>query len=231
MGGNMSSIGRGTIVIVEDTGVVCMAYEAMFSSMGYTVLKTVDNYSGAKQILKEYQPDICTLDLRIRPAPGASASLLTYPQICSLLTASPKTAICVMTEVDSTANIEVVLSAGVKGFFTKTFEPSELATCFEYLVKGKSYYQQCIASTKVSSVAQRRAQHNTEGSPFDSLTSAQKVVCADILAGFDPSEIARRRNLAQATVSRYRQRIRDIVGVANDVQLVYQAQRYGFCED
>lgn len=221
---------KKTIIIVEDAGVVCMAYEAMFASMGFEVLQVVDNYVDANQALRDCKPDICTLDLRIRLSPGANASLLNYAQIRNIMNTSPETAVCAITESDSLTNIELVLAAGVQGFFTKTFDPKELAMCFNHIMRGDTYYQQSIASTKVLTIAQRRMQKKTSGSPFKSLSPTLAAVCGDILYGMSVSDIAKRRNLSPSTISRYRQKIRDLLGVENDVQLVYKAQCYGFID-
>lgn len=220
---------KPTIIIIEDAVMLARTFGTLFPTIGYEVLQTVDNFRDAKRALAQHRPTIATLDLRIRLAPGELPQNMTTGEMRTLCSASPTTKICALTESEQSEAIDGALSAGVSGYLTKAASLDEISACFRSLIDGRPYYQASLATTIIPEVYARRALNAAgDRSPFEILTDQQRRVCADILDGLQPSQIATRRNLTESTVSRYRQRIRAIVGVENDVQLLRAAQRHGF---
>jgi DNA-binding NarL/FixJ family response regulator len=220
---------KPTIIIIEDAMMLAKTYSTLFPSIGYEVIQAVDNFKDAKRALAQHQPTLATLDLRIRIAPGELPQSMTAGEMRSLRNASPSTRFCALTEAEECQAIDAALSAGIAGYLTKAASLEEISACFSALREGRPYYQASLATTIVPEVYARRAINSAgDRSPFDVLTEQQRRVCADILDGLQPCQIASRRNLTESTVSRYRQRIRAVVGVQNDIQLLRAALRHGF---
>lgn len=208
---------------------VAKTFAAHFPTIGYEVVQICDNFRDAKSALATLRPTLATLDLRIRFAPGEPPQNLTTGDIRALCSASPTTRICALTESESPHSVEAALAGGLAGYLTKGTSLDETRVCFQTLMSGRPYYQASLATSVIPEVFARRSQYQLGSrSPFDALTDQQRRVCADLLDGLEPSEIARRRNLSESTVARYRSRIRAMVGVENDVQLLRAAQRHGF---
>jgi DNA-binding NarL/FixJ family response regulator len=114
------------------------------------------------------------------------------------------------------------LKAGASGFVAKGSAESELLTAVAKALSGGIYVSAALAESLATSVAKGAGEH-----PHESLSTREFEVFRMILAGKSGKEIAAQLSLSFKTVSTYRTRILQKVGVSSTSALVQYAAREG----
>jgi two-component system, NarL family, invasion response regulator UvrY len=119
-----------------------------------------------------------------------------------------------------------VHDAGAVGFLTKGCPARELLDAVRAVHRGLPYVDAKLAQRRM--VAGWRG---TRSTPFEQLSGREMQVTLMILDGRRNHEIAEALGLNQKTVSTYRQRIFEKLGVGTDVDLTRLAYRHGLIEE
>ncbi len=114
------------------------------------------------------------------------------------------------------------LKAGASGFVTKGSAQNEVATAAAKALSGGIYVSAALAESLATSLAKGQGEH-----PHESLSAREFEVFRMILAGKSGKEIAAQLSLSFKTVSTYRTRILQKVGVSSTSALVQYAAREG----
>jgi two-component system invasion response regulator UvrY len=110
------------------------------------------------------------------------------------------------------------LKAGASGYLTKESTPNELITAVRKVSEGKKYVS--------ASLAERLASHlevKAGGSLHESLSDREYEVMCMIASGKPVKEIAEDLLLSVKTISTYRARIMEKMGMKNNAQLTHYA--------
>lgn len=110
------------------------------------------------------------------------------------------------------------LKAGASGYLTKESTPNELIEAIRKVSGGKKYVS--------SSLAERLANHleaRSEDSPHESLSDREYEVLCMIASGKSVKEISLELHLSDKTISTYRTRILEKMGLKNNAQLIHYA--------
>ncbi|MGH8397824.1 MAG: UvrY/SirA/GacA family response regulator transcription factor [Gammaproteobacteria bacterium] len=119
-----------------------------------------------------------------------------------------------------------LMEAGAHGYLTKDCAAEEIVTAIRQVHAGKRYI--------TSDIAQQLALAKVggeSGSPFDQLSQRETQVMLMITGGQSPQTIADKLHLSPKTVSTYRTRLFQKLGVNNAVELTRLALRYGIIEE
>lgn len=108
-----------------------------------------------------------------------------------------------------------VLKAGAAGYLNKTSATRELITAIERILAGKKYITPEIAEKLIDSPGQKK--------PHETLSKREFEIFNLMVAGKGLSEISGLLSLAISTVSTYRSRILDKLGVSNNADLLRYA--------
>jgi two-component system invasion response regulator UvrY len=119
-----------------------------------------------------------------------------------------------------------LMEAGASGYLTKDTAEDEIVTAIRRVHAGERY----IAAEIARQLA-LQAVNRTAGSPFDQLSAREMQVMIMATKGHSVQEISDKLNLSPKTVSTYRSRLFEKLGVANDVELTRLALRYGVIEE
>ena len=118
-----------------------------------------------------------------------------------------------------------LLAAGVDGFISKLCSPEELVKGLSVVRDGGRYV--------CTDVAQRLANNlfpQQKKSPFEDLSNRELQVMMMSIEGLKVQDISQRLCLSPKTVSTYRYRLFDKLGVRGEVELTHLAFRYGLVE-
>jgi len=107
------------------------------------------------------------------------------------------------------------LKAGVAGYLNKESAPEQLVPAIERVVAGGRYISPALAETLAATVG-----GDTDALPHESLSDREFTVLLRIGAGRSVSEIADELGLSVKTVSTYRARILEKMGMANNADLI-----------
>lgn len=119
-----------------------------------------------------------------------------------------------------------LLEAGASGYLTKDSAGDEIVTAIRRVLAGERYISADIARQLAM-----QAVNKTPASPFDQLSSREMQVMIMATGGHSVQTISDKLHLSPKTVSTYRSRLFDKLGVSNDVELTRLALRYGVIEE
>jgi two-component system, NarL family, invasion response regulator UvrY len=110
-----------------------------------------------------------------------------------------------------------VLKSGASGYMTKDRTPEELINAILMVVSGRKYISPILAQEMASILIE--GTENAQGNLSD---REYRVLCL-IGSGMTNAEIADKLSLSPKTVSTYRTRILQKLGLANDAELIRYA--------
>jgi len=113
------------------------------------------------------------------------------------------------------------LRAGAAGYLTKSAASEQLISAFERIVRGGRYISEAVAERLAVAAA------GDAGAPHDRLSDREFEVMRGIASGESVSEIADRIHLSVKTVSTYRARLLDKMGMTTNAELTRYAIQNG----
>jgi len=153
--------------------------------------------------------DIAILDLNLPDAKGVES-------VTQIHRAAPATRILVLSLHDELAYARQLLRLGAQGYLTKEHATEELISAIERLERGGRY----ISSSMAEHMAQSMLDDNALPG-HEQLGKQEYRVMLQIAAGTRVTDIANTMNLSPKTVSTYRTRIFEKLGVTSNVELAH----------
>ncbi|MGB9428278.1 MAG: UvrY/SirA/GacA family response regulator transcription factor [Gammaproteobacteria bacterium] len=196
----------GIRLILEDTPDVRIAGEA-------------ESGEAAIALCRELKPDVVLMDVSMPGIGGLEATR-------KLLARNPSVKVIVVS-VHATEPYPLrLMEAGAHGYLTKDCAAEEIISAIRQVQAGKRYITAAIAQQ----LALARVGGNAD-SPFEQLSQRETQVMLMITGGQSPQTIADKLHLSPKTVSTYRARLFQKLGVSNAVELTRLALRYGVIEE
>jgi two-component system invasion response regulator UvrY len=119
-----------------------------------------------------------------------------------------------------------LLRAGARGYLTKDSSVQEMVHAIEEVHSGGRYVSPGIAQT----LALSGFPENEDDSPLARLSQREMQVFLMLMRGDKPGDISEKLHLSPKTISTYRNRLYDKLGVRSDAELTRLAMRYGLLE-
>lgn len=204
------------ILLVDNQALVRSGLRRLLDDVeGLTVVAEAASGEETVELARELQPDVVLMDAQI---PGIGALEATRRIARSDLA----TGIVVVTlQVDDPIQSQF-LEAGAAGYLTKHCSVEEIADAVRVVAHGERYISADIARQMALSMLP-----GNEQSPFDRLSQREVQVMMMVAQGQGVHDISERLCLSSKTVSTYRYRLFDKLGVENDVELTRLAIRHG----
>ena len=164
------------------------------------------------------QPDVVLMDLSMPGMGGIEATR-------KLLQHQPDIRIIVVTMHDDELYPQRLLKAGARGYLTKGASVTEIVRAIREVMANRRYLspdvaQQIALSTSSDGIS----------SPFANLSERELQVMMMLMEGCKIGDISDRLCLSPKTVSTYRYRLYDKLGVNNDMELAKLAILHGVVE-
>lgn len=112
---------------------------------------------------------------------------------------------------------KIYLKLGAKGYLTKTSSQDEIINAIKTVIAGNTYY---------TNTGEPYAITNQHNNPFNNLSAREFEIMLHVLRGETVKEIYRQTGLAVSTISTYKTRIQEKLGVNNNMELVSLARIY-----
>ena len=173
-----------------------------------TVIDEVSSVTELLEILKSKKPDVILLDISLPGTSGFEA----LPKIKALY---PEINIIMLSALSEDIYASKCLDAGAMAFLSKESSPEELPQAIKKVMQGKIYIS--------PSFAQKLAVNHMKGSAkssLDNLSQREFEVFVALGAGLSVSEVADRINISVKTVSTYRSRIMEKMGMKKVVDIM-----------
>ena len=117
------------------------------------------------------------------------------------------------------------LKAGASGYLTKQSAPELLVTAIRQVASGKKYLSPAVAQQLAEAISD-----NSEKSPHERITDREYQVLVMIAAGKTLTQVAEQLNLGVATVSTYRARLLEKMGLKSTAELIRYGLEHGLAE-
>jgi two-component system, NarL family, invasion response regulator UvrY len=112
------------------------------------------------------------------------------------------------------------LRAGASGYLTKASAPSQLVDAVQKVVEGGRYISPAVAERLAAIVGS-----DSDLPPHENLSNREYQVTRMLASGKTVSEIAEEMNLSVKTISTYRSRVLEKMGMRTNAELTYYAVR------
>jgi len=120
-----------------------------------------------------------------------------------------------------------LLDAGARGYISKGCPADEMFDAIRAVMRGEHYISNEIARKLTLAKFTNRG----ASSPLSKLPAREMQVMLMITQGRSTQEISDKLFISPKTVSTYRHRLYEKLGVSNDVELTHFALRYGLLDD
>lgn len=115
-----------------------------------------------------------------------------------------------------------VLRSGASGYLTKESAPEELVNAVRKVAKGGKYVSAALAEKLLFTLGT-----DQEKMPHDNLSDREYQALCMIAAGKTVKNIAEDLNLSEKTISTYRSRVLQKMGMKNNAEITHYAFKYG----
>jgi two-component system invasion response regulator UvrY len=166
-------------------------------------------------LVRQHDPDVVLMDVNMPGMGGMEAT-------SKLLRLYPLLRIIALTVHVSDPYPARLLKAGAMGYLTKGCPAQEMVEAIRVVGSGERYVSADIAQELALSLLP-----GNESSPFEKLSRREMQVMLMVTRGKSIQEISDTLCLSPKTVSTYRHRLYDKLGVDNDVELTHLSIRHG----
>jgi two-component system, NarL family, invasion response regulator UvrY len=207
------------VLIVDDHELVRTGIKRILEdTQGIRVIAEASTGEEALQQVREHRPDVVLMDVNMPGIGGLEATR-------KIIQAHPDLRVIVVTiHVDEPYPTRL-LEAGASGYLTKGCAVDEIVDAIQVVHRGERYIGADIARQLALSMLP-----GGERSPFDKLSQREMQVMLMVTQGHSIQDISDRLCLSPKTVSTYRYRLYEKLGVDNDVELTHLAMRHGMIE-
>ena len=204
-----------TVLIADDHELVRTGLRRLLEDLDCTVVAEAASGEEAVQAAREHQPDLALIDIHM-PGIGGLEATRKVQHI------HPDCRVVILTAHADGPLPRALLEIGVAGFLTKDCSVDEMHQAIRKVSSGGRYVSQEVAQNLALDAVE-----GAQGSPFDRLSARELQVALMLLAGETNRDIARSLQVSPKTVTTYRQRILNKVGVRNIQDLLRLAIRFG----
>lgn len=208
------------ILLIDDHAIVRAGLKRLLEDEfgGATILEASTADEG-EAMVETHKPQIVLLDISM---PGRSG-LDLLPAIRSR---SPETKVIVLSSFGDPQFAVRAIREGASAFLTKGRAPQELIEAIRTVILGRRFISAELAEQLASIIATAR----TDRPLHESLSAREFEVFRLIASAKAISEIATELGLSVKTVSTYRTRILEKMGMSSNAELMQYAMRNGIVE-
>jgi len=203
------------VLLVDDHAVVRSGMRTILEDHVAAVeVEEAANGEAGLDILAGKPFDVVVLDLSM---PGRSGiDLLT-----EIKHRYPKLPVLIMSFHSEELFAVRALRAGAAGYLMKSAAPEELAAAVNKVVRGGRYVTESVADRLANDI------DKAHGAPHERLSDREFDVMRGIASGKSVSEIAEQMHLSVKTVSTYRTRLLEKMGMSSNAELTRYAINAG----
>ena len=204
------------ILLVDDHGLVRAGLRRILEDVkSFKVIGEASTGEEAIRTVRQCKPDVVIMDVNM-PGIGGLETTRKIMQI------DPNIKIIVVTVHVEEPYPTRLLEAGAVGYLTKSCAVDEIVAAIQTVIKGERYVGADIARQVALSMLP-----GGKRSLFEKLSQREMQVMLMVTQGQSIQDISDRLCLSPKTVSTYRYRLYEKLGVENDVELTHLAMRHG----
>ncbi|HEY0321204.1 MAG TPA: response regulator transcription factor [Pyrinomonadaceae bacterium] len=200
------------ILIVDDHEVVRDGVKRIFDKQpGSTIFGEAGTAPEALRLAREQDWDVVVLDLSL----GGRSGLEVLKELKQI---RPRLPVLILSMHSEEQFARRAFKAGAAGYITKDSPRSELVKAINKVSKGERYISPALAERLVVDLGR-----GTDRPPHEALSNREFEVMRLIASGTTVSEIADLLSLSSGTISTYRTRILEKMGMKTNAELTHYA--------
>ena len=204
------------VLIVDDHAILRSGLRVLLSDEFHgAAFGEASNARQALEQLRKEKWDVALLDISL---PGKSGLEL----LKEFKAARPKLPVLILSAHAEDQFAVRVLKAGAGGYLTKESAPEELAKAIRKVLAGGQYVSPALAEKLAL-----RVRKDITLTPHETLSDREYEIMCLIASGKTVTEIAGELSLSPKTISTYRARVLEKLGVKNNAEITRYAIRNG----
>ncbi|TBR13488.1 MAG: response regulator transcription factor [Rugosibacter sp.] len=200
------------VLIADDHAIVRQGLKQILSETDDLVVTgEADDGAEALQLARQQPWDVFLLDVSMPNRNGIDT-------LKQLKKEFPRLPVLILSMHPEEQYAVRALKAGASGYLTKQSAPEQLVTAIRQVAGGKKYVSPAVAQQLVEALSD-----DTDKLPHERITDREYQVLVMISTGNTLTQIAENLNLGVATVSTYRARLLEKMGLKSTAEII----RYG----
>jgi len=200
------------VLIADDHAIVRQGLKQILSETDDLVVTgEADDGAEALQLARQQPWDVFLLDVSMPNRNGIDT-------LKQLKKEFPRLPVLILSMHPEEQYAVRALKAGAAGYLTKQSAPEQLVTAIRQVAGGKKYVSAIVAQQLVEALSD-----DSDKLPHERITDREYQVLVMIASGIPLTQIAESLNLGVATVSTYRARLLEKMGLRSTAELI----RYG----
>lgn len=167
----------------------------------------------ATAIARRHRLDVMVMDLAMPDQSGLDALAHVRAQ-------APSVGILVLSAYPEQQFAITLLRRGANGYLSKDCSPDEILAAIRTIAAGRMHISSCVADLLARQMSEARL-------PHESLSERELQVLLHSARGRSPAQIAGELSLSAKTVSYYRCRVMQKLGLATGQEITYYAVKHG----
>ena len=206
------------VIILDDHALIRRGLrETLTEAGGIEVVGEAGDYAGLRELLRTQTCDVLLIDVNLPGRSGIDALKALAEE------KSPVRAVTLSQYPEDQYGIRA-LKAGAMAYLNKSASPEVIVQAVRTVAEGRKYITPEIAQALADSVATRGA------GAHDQLSDREMQTLMLIAEGRKLSDIAERLSLSPKTVSVYRARVLEKLGLSSNAEIATYAMRHGLIE-
>jgi len=199
------------LVLVDDHSLVRQGLADLLSrGAGMQVLATTGRAEEAFELLRQHQPDLLVLDLRMTPTDGITL-------LKALRERGETTPVLVLTMSEEAEDLAAALRLGVRGYLLKDMEPADVIDAIRRAARGELVVAPSIAG-KLAAILQSGEEPGSAASLLKQLTGRERQILGHVAAGMSNKAIAKALGISHDTVKLHVRHILAKLGLSSRVE-------------
>ena len=209
------------VVLIDDHTLFRVGLEGLLVSRGIEIAASVDRGEDCVELVKEQNPDVVLLDMRMPDINGLGVLRLLRENGLNM-------PIVMLTTSTEETDLVESLRAGAQGYLLKDMEPDALVIALRDIVAGKTVVAPDLAPVLARAVQGKSDEPPATGnSPFDDLTPRETEILGLLAEGQSNKAIARNLGISDGTVKLHVKAILRKLNVHSRVEAAVMAVEKG----
>jgi DNA-binding NarL/FixJ family response regulator len=204
-----------TVVLVDDHPIMRKGLaELIDQEPDLHVVGEAEDAQGAREVIAKLRPDIAVVDISLRESNGIDL-------MRDIKARWPDLPVLILSMYENTIYAEHALSAGARGYITKSEAPAKVVEGIRQVLAGSIYINERMASKMLSSFV--GARHDAKGFSVDRLSQREFEIFDLIGQGQQTRQVAENLHISIKTVEAHRENIKRKLNLASATDLLKYA--------
>ena len=202
------------VVLVDDHQLVRAGLKSVLhASADITVVGEAAGGDEAVALATRMHPEVVVMDLEMPEGDGLTATR-------RLRDVAPDLRVLIVTMYEERDRLLGVLSAGARGFLSKSAAERELGEAIRVVASGDVYVRPAVARALADSTEASPRERTDARARLARLSGREQAVVVLTARGFNGPEIGRKLGITAKTVDTYKQRIEEKLGLSHRSEYV-----------